>query len=258
MDSRLRGNDGNFRNPDIVDGIISAYAGMTTSKVVDVVPAKSVLPKAGSGNPYGRNRTRMPTRPTASATSGDEDGDPRTGNPQLRRLPDPRLRRPLPRARRGPARARAGGERRVARGDRREDEGDGAVRRDHRGGVRRARAVGLALHPDRRAGLRSVDVGVRHLQLASHHGRRHRTIRHRDPEAALPAAVRERRAQGRDRADRARLRNGPPGHPHPGGEARRALRGERCQDVDQQQRARKHPSGAGEDRTGRRPPRIGA
>ena len=38
--------------------------------------------------------------------------------------------------------------------------------------------------------------------------------------------------RGANRADRARLRDGPPGHPHPGGEARRALRRERRQDVD--------------------------
>ena len=55
----------------------------------------------------------------------------------------------------------------------------------------------------------------------------------------------------RGRADRARLRDGPAGDPHPGGEARRPLRGQRHQDVDQQQRSRKHSHRAGEDRSGR-------
>ena len=139
----------------------------------------------------------------------------------------------------------------LARRDRREDEGARALRGDHRGGVRWARPVRLDLFPDRGARLGGVDVGIGHLQLAPHHGRRHRALRHRSPEAALPSTVCERRATRRGRADRARLRDGPAGDPHPGGEARRPLRGQRHQDVDQQQRSRKHSHRAGEDRFGR-------
>ena len=68
-------------------------------------------------------------------------------------------------------------------GDGRADEGAGAVRRHHRPGLRRARALGHHLCPHRAEGVGSVDVAGRHLQLAPDHGGVRGARRHRGAEA---------------------------------------------------------------------------
>ena len=126
----------------------------------------------------------------------------------------------------------------------------GPLRRDHRARARRARAFRRS--PTRAIIERMSAVWMSvpgfinsHLIMAAAVQRYGTETQQR----TLAAALRERRAARRHRADRARLRHRPAGDTHARAARRRSLRRQRRQDVDHQQRRGADPRGAGEDRS---------
>ena len=95
-----------------------------------------------------------------------------------------------------------------------------------------ASASRLDLCPHRHADLRGLDRAAGRLQHPPDHGGRGRALRHRGPEAAVPAALRHGRAARRPGADRSGWRHRPAGDPHPRRARRRPLRDQWRQDLD--------------------------